>query len=203
MMKTTIRETRSVCPVCLKNLPAVLTRRDNGQIWLEKTCPDHGFVEVPVWQGRMDFDRWLLETQPLPEGCGLSCPQNCGICPEHEIGTCCTLLEVTRRCNLRCRYCFADGGTGEDLPIEECKAAIRDIVRQCGQPLLCEKVTAKRTVLLTGPMRIISLCGSFFSTFCYFIRVKRAWHTGRGLRIEFFNISFIKSGAELKYNICT
>ena len=136
MMKTTIRETRSVCPVCLKNLPAVLTRRDNGQIWLEKTCPDHGFVEVPVWQGRMDFDRWLLETQPLPEGCGLSCPQNCGICPEHEIGTCCTLLEVTRRCNLRCRYCFADVGTGEDLPIEECKAAIRDIVRQCGQPLL-------------------------------------------------------------------
>lgn len=136
MMKTTIRETRSVCPVCLKNLPAVLTRQDGGQIRLEKTCPDHGFFEVPVWQGRMDFDKWLLETESLPAGCGLSCPQNCGICPEHEIGTCCALLEVTRRCNLRCRYCFADGGAGEDLPFDACKAAIRDIVRQCGQPLL-------------------------------------------------------------------
>ena len=136
MMKTTIRKTRSVCPACLKNLPAILTRRDNGQIWLEKTCPDHGFFEVPVWQGRVDFDKWLLETQPLSENCGLSCPQNCGICAEHEIGTCCALLEVTQRCNLRCKYCFADGGAGGDLPIEECKSAIREIARQCGQPLL-------------------------------------------------------------------
>ena len=135
-MKTTIRKTRSVCPVCLKNLPAVLTRRDNGQIRLEKTCPDHGFFEVPVWQGRMDFDKWLLGTQPLSASCGLTCPENCGICPEHEIGTCCALLEVTGRCNLRCKFCFADGGTGEDLPIEKCKTAIREIVRQCGQPLL-------------------------------------------------------------------
>ena len=136
MMKTMIRETRSVCPVCLKNLPAVLTRQDSGQIRLEKTCPDHGFFEVPVWQERMDFDKWLLETEPLSENCGLDCPGNCGICKEHEIGTCCALLEVTRRCNLRCRYCFADGGAGEDLPFEACKAAIREIVRQCGQPLL-------------------------------------------------------------------
>ena len=135
-MNTTIRKTRSVCPVCLKNLSAVLTRRGNGQIWLEKSCPDHGFFEVPVWQGRMDFDKWLLETQELPENCGLNCPENCGICPEHEIGTCCALLEVTQRCNLRCKYCFADGGAGEDLPFDACKAAISEIVRQCGQPLL-------------------------------------------------------------------
>ena len=86
MMKTMIRETRSVCPVCLKNLPAVLTRQDSGQIRLEKTCPDHGFFEVPVWQERMDFDKWLLETEPLSENCGLDCPGNCGICKEHEIG---------------------------------------------------------------------------------------------------------------------
>ena len=135
-MKQTIRETRSVCPVCLKNLPAVLTRRDGGQIRLEKTCPEHGFFEVPVWQGKMDFDKWLLETEPLPESSGLCCPENCGICPEHETGTCCALLEVTGRCNLRCRYCFADGGAGEDLPLDACKAAIREIVRQSGQPLL-------------------------------------------------------------------
>ena len=135
-MKTTIRETRSVCPRCLQNLPAVLTRRDNGQIWLEKTCPAHGYFEVPVWQGKLDFDKWLLETEPLPSDCGLRCPQSCGICPEHEIGTCCALLELTQRCNLHCRYCFANGGAGEDLPLEECKAAIRKIVRQCGQPLL-------------------------------------------------------------------
>ena len=136
-MSQPLRETRSVCPICLKNLPAALTRREDGVILLEKTCPEHGAFSVPVWQGRVDFDRWLLGTGPLPAGSALGCPENCGICPEHEIGTCCALLEVTSRCNLRCRYCFADGGGGEPDPTqEELKAAIRDIAEKCGGPLL-------------------------------------------------------------------
>ncbi|MBO5497207.1 MAG: radical SAM protein [Oscillospiraceae bacterium] len=136
-MSQPLRETRSVCPICLKNLPAALTRREDGVILLEKTCPQHGSFSVPVWQGLVDFESWLLGTESLPAGSALGCPGNCGICPEHEIGTCCALLEVTSRCNLRCRYCFADGGGGEPDPSqEELKAAIRDIAKTCGGPLL-------------------------------------------------------------------
>ena len=136
-MKQIIRTTRSVCPVCLKNLPAQLRREEDGRILLEKTCPEPGPFQVPVWRGLMDFDRWLLETEPLPETQGLRCPARCGICAEHESGTCCALLEVTRRCNLRCRYCFASGGTRQEDPSPEAlKEAIRDIVRQCGPVLL-------------------------------------------------------------------
>ncbi len=136
-MGTVIRQTRSVCPVCLRNLPAVLDREENGRILLEKTCPEHGSFRVPVWKGKLDWDRWLLGTPPLSPAAALSCPGNCGICSEHEIGTCCALLEVTERCNLRCRFCFADGGAGENEPgLDELRDAVRDIVRQCGQPLL-------------------------------------------------------------------
>ena len=136
-MPQPLRKTRSVCPICLKNLPAELTRREDGVILLEKTCPEHGDFSVPVWQGRVDFDQWLLGTEALPSDAALCCPDNCGICPEHEIGTCCALLEVTSRCNLRCRYCFADGGRGEQDPSQaELKAAIRDIAAKCGGPLL-------------------------------------------------------------------
>ncbi|MER2235412.1 MAG: radical SAM (seleno)protein TrsS [Candidatus Limivicinus sp.] len=136
-MSEMIRNTRSVCPVCLNNLPAQLSRREGGQIVLEKTCPSHGFFQVPVWQGKLDFDRWQLGAEPLAGEAGLHCPENCGICTEHESGTCCALLEVTERCNLRCSYCFADGGArNTDLPFEECKEAIREIVHQCGKPLL-------------------------------------------------------------------
>ena len=136
-MGTLLRRTRSVCPLCLRNLPAVLTREENGRILLEKSCPEHGAFRVPVWQGLVDWDAWLLGTPPLPEGSALRCPGDCGICPEHEIGTCCALLEVTRRCNLRCAFCFARGGETEDEPgLDELKAAVVDIVRQCGQPLL-------------------------------------------------------------------
>ena len=132
-----LRETRSVCPVCLQNIPAFLSGSDDGPIFLEKTCPEHGFFRVPVWQGKRSFGQWLSETPPLAQGMGLHCPADCGICAEHEIGTCCVLLEVTRRCNLHCRFCFADGGAEEaDLTAEECRTAIREIVRQCGRPLL-------------------------------------------------------------------
>ena len=132
-----IRKTRSVCPVCLENLPARLVREDGGRIFLEKHCPAHGDFRVPVWNGRVDWEQWLLDTPPLPEGSALHCPGDCGICAEHEIGTCCALLEVTRRCNLRCRFCFADGGSENNDPgLDELKEAVRDIVRQCGKVLL-------------------------------------------------------------------
>ena len=132
-----IRKTRSVCPVCLENLPARLVREDGGRIFLEKRCPAHGDFRVPVWHGKVDWEQWLLGTPPLPEGSGLRCPGDCGICAEHEIGTCCALLEVTRRCNLRCRFCFADGGSENNDPcLDELKDAVRDIVRQCGKVLL-------------------------------------------------------------------
>ena len=136
-MKRIIRNTRSVCPVCLRNLPARLARRDNGEILLEKVCPEHGTWAVPVWRGRVDFDLWTRYMEPLTGEEGAHCPENCGICGEHGIGTCCCLLEVTKRCNLHCRFCFANGGRPETDPsLDEMKAAIRDIVRQCGNPLL-------------------------------------------------------------------
>ena len=136
-MKQIIRNTRSVCPVCLRNLPAQLVRQDHGVILLEKACPEHGMWSVPVWRGKVDFDLWIQNMEPLNSEEGTNCPENCGICAEHGIGTCCCLLEVTKRCNLHCRFCFADGGGLEDDPtLDEMKAAIRDIVGQCGNPLL-------------------------------------------------------------------
>ena len=136
-MSTTIRRTRSVCPACLKNIPAVLQRDDSGRIDLEKTCPEHGFFSVPIWQGLVDFDRWTQGSVPLSPERGLLCPADCGLCPEHENGSCCVLLEVTARCNLHCKFCFADGERfGTDPDLDEMKSGIRDIVRQCGSPLL-------------------------------------------------------------------
>lgn len=136
-MKKIIRTTRSVCPVCLQNIPANLVENETGQIFLEKKCKQHGDYSALIWQGFMDFKLWTRNSNPLTETTGTHCPRNCGICSEHESDTCCTLLEVTRRCNLNCRFCFANGGKPEDDPtLEEMKDAIRDIVHQCGRPLL-------------------------------------------------------------------
>lgn len=136
-MAECIRETRSVCPVCLKNLPARLVREPDGRVIMEKTCPDHGAFSVTVWRGRADFGAWCAGADPLPEGAGTRCPGDCGLCAAHESASCCVVLEVTKRCDLRCRFCFADGGqTISDPPREGLETAIRDIAERCGGPLL-------------------------------------------------------------------
>ena len=136
-MGEVIRSTRSVCPVCLKNLPAALRREGDGRVWLEKACPEHGAFRALVWQGKRDFAEWLLAEPPMAAGEGERCPTDCGLCGRHQAGSCCVLLEVTRRCNLRCRFCFADGGSAETDPTAEAlEAAITDIVQKCGPVLL-------------------------------------------------------------------
>jgi uncharacterized radical SAM superfamily Fe-S cluster-containing enzyme len=136
-MEKLIRKSRSVCPVCLKNLPAELWQDEHGAVSLKKNCPEHGAFSVPIWRGELDFESWTEHIPPLGEDMGTSCPGNCGICAEHESGSCCVLLEVTKRCNLRCRFCFANGGSIDDeLSLETLKSAASDIVAKRGNVLL-------------------------------------------------------------------
>ncbi len=137
-MRKPFRDTRSVCPVCLRPVKAQLCREEEaGAVFLQKSCPSHGAFSVPVWRGKVPFDQWTANAKPLGPEEGLYCPSACGICPEHGQGTCCVLLEVTRRCDLFCQYCFANGGgMAEDPPLDELKRAVDDILRQCGKPLL-------------------------------------------------------------------
>lgn len=136
-MNRQLRQTRSVCPVCLRNLPARLIGLEDGRVLMEKRCPEHGDFSVPVWNGRVDFEHWSRGAQPLGEGTGLCCPDQCGLCQEHESGSCCVLLEITSRCNLRCRFCFANGGTlAQEPDTETLKAEIADIAKRCNGPFL-------------------------------------------------------------------
>ena len=116
-MEECIRRTYSVCPVCLKVLPAHLEQRSDG-IHLVKTCPEHGMFSTIVWRDKVDFRRWIGATAPLDSDRTPPCPDGCGLCAEHQQGTCCLLYEVTRRCNLDCRFCFADPDSAGDVSIE-------------------------------------------------------------------------------------
>ncbi|MBR3357156.1 MAG: radical SAM protein [Solobacterium sp.] len=131
-----IRETRSVCPVCLANIPAVLDQRPDGSVVMTKTCPQHGTWETTVWRGRLPFSRWISGTAPLAGSEGLHCPEACGLCSEHVQGSCCVVLEVTERCNLRCRFCFADAGKNSEPPLTELLDAVQNIAHTASRPML-------------------------------------------------------------------
>ncbi|MDO5115515.1 MAG: radical SAM protein [Synergistaceae bacterium] len=120
-MEKVIRRTYSVCPVCGRRLDARIVVK-NGATWLEKSCPEDGDFSVLIWKNKKSIFSWYGEAEELKEGESERCPSACaegGLCPEHKNDTCCVVLEVTERCNLHCRYCFADKKNGPDIPFEE------------------------------------------------------------------------------------
>ncbi|MDR0861242.1 MAG: radical SAM protein [Oscillospiraceae bacterium] len=111
---TIISNTRSVCPKCLTQIDAQLVR-EGDDVYLRKSCPSHGDFSTIVWRGMSDeFDNWWK--YKAPSGDAPNCPNDCGLCAKHLQKTCCALVEVTSRCNLRCPVCFADAGSGTSEP---------------------------------------------------------------------------------------
>ncbi len=109
-----IGRTQSVCPVCLKRIPAERVR-ENDCVFLKKTCEEHGSFKTVIWRGEPDYLSWQRQKEPeYPRVCQTEtergCPFDCGLCPDHRQQICCALIEVTQRCNLRCPVCFAEAG---------------------------------------------------------------------------------------------
>jgi uncharacterized radical SAM superfamily Fe-S cluster-containing enzyme len=113
-MTETVRKTASVCPVCLKRLPAEIVKR-HTDYYLVKTCPEHGHFEAVIWRGDTpSFEDWCIEVPP--GDLSPDCPTACGLCGHHLRKTCCALVEITSRCNLSCPVCFAKSGEAAEEP---------------------------------------------------------------------------------------
>ena len=130
--------TESVCPECLSKISA--RRVVQGEdVYLEKTCPEHGSYRTVIWRGAPDFTSWArpktpafpkIPFAPIEHGC----PYDCGLCPDHRQQTCHVLLEVTQRCDLCCPVCYAGSSrqNGSDPSLETIAAWYRRILEAGG-----------------------------------------------------------------------
>jgi hypothetical protein len=105
--------TTSICPECLKNIPAEIVEKNNKMIFVKK-CPVHGGFEDIYWS---DSSLYKKNEKFACEGIGLSnpntknqneCPANCGLCADHKTSTLLANLDLTNRCNQKCPFCFAN-----------------------------------------------------------------------------------------------
>jgi len=108
---TVLATTQSVCPECLRRITAWRVQR-GADIYLVKTCKEHGTFETVVWRGDPAHASWVRPKTPSSPvrpytGVEKGCPFDCGLCLDHRQQTCTALLEVTQRCNLACDFCFA------------------------------------------------------------------------------------------------
>ncbi len=107
-----IKKTASLCPECLKIVPARIFERE-GKVWISKECKKHGKSEEIYWG---DYGMYKKAERFARDGRGVSnpqiekkvpvCPKDCGLCNIHKSHTALANIAVTNRCDLSCWYCF-------------------------------------------------------------------------------------------------
>ncbi|MEM3184983.1 MAG: radical SAM protein [Candidatus Hadarchaeales archaeon] len=107
-----IKKTTSVCPECLKRIPATIYESD-GKVWIKKSCPEHGeFEDLYLgsygWYRRAEryaIDGRGVENPQITKEAPV-CPEDCGLCRLHMSHTTLANVVLTNRCDLSCWYCF-------------------------------------------------------------------------------------------------
>ena len=131
----------SMCPLCLATIPARVSSTAAGVV-MRKSCPEHGAFECVVATDIASYERMRRSPRivqrpvqmAMPEAKG--CPDDCGLCPEHDQHTCLAIVEITTRCNLPCPVCLADAGAkGADLSREQVLDALQTLLNAEAQPV--------------------------------------------------------------------
>ncbi len=139
-----ISETQSLCPECMSRIPARKIA-ENGNIYLEKVCPRHGYYKVLIWrQDKEHYLEWDRNNQkalgPIKTVSQIvkGCPYDCGLCSDHQTSACTMVMEVTSRCNLNCPVCFASaGGIQQEEPdLETIKRMYETVIECTGFPTI-------------------------------------------------------------------
>jgi len=101
------QKTKSVCPKCRKVIDAVLIRKGN-RVMMKKHCGKHGTFEEIVYDAKQ-FERVMKSMKYLSKPKNVpACPYDCEHCTAHQSQTILAIMDLTNRCNLNCRYCFAN-----------------------------------------------------------------------------------------------
>lgn len=111
-----LRETFSVCPVCLKKIKAQIAEKDEKVVIL-KECSEHGSFNDTYWARADIYHKAEEYKKPSLMPFQDSCPSECGInnCPNHISTTVMAVIDVTNECDLRCPICFANASKPSDL----------------------------------------------------------------------------------------
>ncbi len=124
-----LRETFSVCPVCLKKIKAQVVEKD-GKVLIQKECSEHGSFSDTYWSRADIYHKAEEFKKPSPTPFQDNCPNGCGVkeCTKHVSTTVMSVIDVTNECDLRCPICFANAAQPADL-YEPTQETIQDMLQ--------------------------------------------------------------------------
>lgn len=131
--------TRSICPVCKKTVDAQVRVKDE-KVYMFKRCFEHGEFEslissdINLYKHSLSFNKPGKAPQEYGSEVVRGCPDDCGICPDHQQHTCIALLEVTDGCNLCCASCYAKAEGHNFLDLGTIDFMLNQYVRYEGHP---------------------------------------------------------------------
>jgi uncharacterized radical SAM superfamily Fe-S cluster-containing enzyme len=129
--------TQSLCRVCRRLIPAQVMIA-GGSVWFHKICPAHGPQEARVYGDAQaylqlpHFHRRASQSLAFATAGG-KCPDNCGLCPEHEQHVCLPIIEITDYCNLACPICLVTNPGQRHLTRADVARMLDGLLRSEGQ----------------------------------------------------------------------
>lgn len=126
--------TRALCNHCgvLTDAKVVFLA---GKVYLVKWCAEHGESRALICG---DVDWYLNSLSYIKPGTTpraravasfSSCPESCGLCPQHQQHTCLPILEITNRCQMSCPICLVDcPGGADDLSVAQVSEIIAKLL---------------------------------------------------------------------------
>ena len=115
--------------------------------YMHKECSEHGTFETVLWRSKTPMREWIRTKEratiknPITE-VEKGCPFDCGLCSAHRQHTCTALIEVTSRCNLSCRICFADAldTKSTDPTLEQVRFQFESILKAAGKLIVEQEI---------------------------------------------------------------
>lgn len=138
-------QTTSLCETCLTPVPAKIEIRDD-EVWYEKRCRRHGVqstllsTDSAYWKRCKEYIKPGDKPLAFQSRTEFGCPNDCGLCPDHEQHSCLALIEINDHCNLTCPVCFAASSPARTthLPLATVERMLDALVASEGEPDLVQ-----------------------------------------------------------------
>jgi len=129
--------TQSICPECRKTIQAKIKFKDNNVI-MTKRCLEHGLFEsivstdINYWMKSLTYTKPGTKPKEWSTPVEKGCPEDCGLCEDHEQHTCSPIIEISNHCDLECPICIVWNQNSYNMTQDEFKGIIDGLIRKEG-----------------------------------------------------------------------